>query len=104
MNGNGNIKGNGFGNESYLSYPNDNSMYPYEEDYKDYNSTVNTTVLNEETYCTCQKTLDDEMIECENKNCKFKWFHFSCVGIEKAPEGDWYCTDCIKSKQRKKKR
>ena len=101
INGNGNYKT--IGNESYINYQNENSIYPY-EDYKDYNNTIITTNAQEEIFCSCQKALEDEMIECENKSCKFKWFHFSCVGIEVAPEGDWYCMDCIKTKQKKKKR
>lgn len=104
LNGNGNYNGNLNGNESYISYPNDTSIYPYEDDNKDYNNNLNTGFGEEEVYCICKKTLEEEMIECENKSCKFKWFHFSCVGIDVAPEGDWYCADCLKSRQKKKKR
>jgi hypothetical protein len=94
---------NGNGNESYVSYPNETSNYNYEEDYKDYNN-INT-VVDDEVYCICQKVTQElEMIQCDNDNCKYKWFHFSCVGIEVAPEGKWFCSDCLKSKQKKKKK
>eukprot|EP00826_Nyctotherus_ovalis_P024678 TRINITY_DN1904_c0_g1_i6.p2 TRINITY_DN1904_c0_g1~~TRINITY_DN1904_c0_g1_i6.p2 ORF type:complete len:243 (+),score=49.78 TRINITY_DN1904_c0_g1_i6:319-1047(+) len=46
-------------------------------------------------YCKCQKLLYEEMIECDNPKCKYKWFHFSCVGLTAAPrEDEWYCPDC----------
>lgn len=100
------IKGyNGNGNESYVSYPNDTSVYHYEEDYKDYNTISNMIPAEEEVYCICQKVTQElEMIQCDNDSCKYKWFHFSCVGIEIAPEGKWFCSDCLKAKQKKKKR
>lgn len=36
------------------------------------------------------------MIGCDNENCPIKWFHLRCVGLEKSPEGSWYCPDCRK--------
>lgn len=54
---------------------------------------------DKEVYCTCGRVFDGEMVGCENPDvcftqCKIKWFHFECVGLKKAPEGDWYCSSC----------
>jgi len=36
------------------------------------------------------------MIRCDNKKCKIEWFHLDCVGINKIPDGVWYCKNCSK--------
>ncbi|OAF69436.1 hypothetical protein A3Q56_02820 [Intoshia linei] len=36
-----------------------------------------------------------QMIECDNSKCIYRWFHFPCVNLLIAPEGKWYCDDCI---------
>ena len=59
---------------------------------------------NEEKFCFCQGVSYGDMVECESQSCKFKWFHFSCVGLEAEPEGKWYCSDICKDKAKKKKR
>lgn len=80
-------------------------MYPLEEDFKDYHDTSNMVAVEEEVFCICQKvTQEYEMIKCDNDTCKYQWFHFSCVGIKIAPEGKWFCPDCLKARQKKKKR
>jgi len=33
-------------------------------------------------------------VACEGQSCHVEWFHFTCVGLAKEPEGDWYCDDC----------
>lgn len=59
-------------------------------------------------YCFCQRVSFGEMIACDNDDCKFEWFHWSCVGINSSPKDDevWYCPDCSTrmDKRRKKKR
>ena len=58
-------------------------------------------------YCFCQRVLFGEMIGCDNDDCKYEWFHWSCVGITSPPKDDevWYCPDCApKMEKRKKKR
>eukprot|EP00826_Nyctotherus_ovalis_P015190 TRINITY_DN1429_c0_g1_i21.p1 TRINITY_DN1429_c0_g1~~TRINITY_DN1429_c0_g1_i21.p1 ORF type:complete len:211 (-),score=63.21 TRINITY_DN1429_c0_g1_i21:105-737(-) len=57
------------------------------------------------TYCKCQRQLEDQMVECDNPRCKYKWFHFSCVGLTAAPSEDdkWYCPDCSVKLQNKHK-
>ena len=34
------------------------------------------------------------MIACDHRDCKWEWFHYSCVGVKKAPKGRWFCKDC----------
>lgn len=55
------------------------------------------------------------MIACENEDCSREWvsrlcrpllplsadtartqFHLECVGLDKAPDGVWYCDDCVR--------
>lgn len=47
-------------------------------------------------YCFCQQEEFGNMIQCDSPEWPYDWFHFSCVGIEQAPEGNWYCPDCMK--------
>ena len=34
---------------------------------------------------------EDDINQCNNKNCKFVWFHQKSVRINQVPEGNWYC-------------
>ena len=59
---------------------------------------INASISNKEQYkyCVCKTDIDDAMIKCDNKLCKQKWFHFSCIGIddESVDENDvWFCSD-----------
>ena len=51
---------------------------------------------NAEIFCICQKPEceGDEMIGCDNPSCKYKWFHFTCIKLKRAPKGVWYCKFC----------
>lgn len=51
-------------------------------------------------YCVCQLPLRDNMIACDNENCKREWFHYSCVGMREVPTGLWYCTECLLKSRR----
>lgn len=49
----------------------------------------------EALWCTCRRRNDGSlMIACENEECAVVWFHGRCVGVEKAPEGEWWCEGC----------
>lgn len=50
-------------------------------------------------YCICGQPENDNMVECENTECKHKWFHYSCVGITDPDSlpAKWYCPDCAAS-------
>jgi hypothetical protein len=50
-------------------------------------------VTDNKLYCVCQSVHDDvsEMIGCDAPDCQIEWFHFECVGIMVAQEGQWNC-------------
>ena len=55
----------------------------------------NTDHPVDDVYCICKKHQDGQMIECDNKKCRYKWFHFKCIGLSEAPKEDkWYCPYC----------
>ncbi|XP_037031249.1 PHD finger protein ING1-like [Bradysia coprophila] len=45
--------------------------------------------------CHCRSPEYGQMVECDDANCKIKWYHFDCVGLTKSPEGLWFCPSCI---------
>ncbi|KAF1816209.1 hypothetical protein P152DRAFT_454464 [Eremomyces bilateralis CBS 781.70] len=47
-------------------------------------------------YCFCQSVSYGDMVACDNANCKYQWFHWGCIGIDKEPVGDWLCPECSK--------
>ena len=49
---------------------------------------------NDELYCICRSPEYGKMIQCDNNTCKYVWFHYPCIGIKKAPKGNWLCADC----------
>ncbi|KAI5964768.1 YNG2 [Candida pseudojiufengensis] len=55
-------------------------------------------------YCFCQRVSFGEMIGCDNDDCKYEWFHWSCVGITSPPRDDeiWYCPDCRTKKKKRR--
>ena len=34
------------------------------------------------------------MIASNQRDSKWEWFHYFCVGVKKAPKGRWFCKDC----------
>lgn len=59
-----------------------------------------------ELYCICQRVSFGEMIACDNDDCRFEWFHWSCVGITSTPKDNevWYCPDCAPRMEKRKKK
>ena len=49
---------------------------------------------NERVYCTCQNVSSGSMVACDNVDCPYEWFHWSCVGLTREPVGTWYCEEC----------
>ena len=47
-------------------------------------------------YCVCAGDGLGPMVGCSNEACTNGrgWFHLACVGLDAAPEGDWYCDAC----------
>eukprot|EP00798_Chlamydomonas_sp_ICE-L_P006906 gene6906-30884_t len=58
-------------------------------------------VSNEPLYCYCQMPSHGEMVACDNDECPTEWFHYNCVGLSGAPDGEWFCPDCTKSMKMK---
>lgn len=55
-------------------------------------------------YCFCRQVSFGEMIACDNSKCKYEWFHYKCVGLTAEPTGKWYCPDCTKKLEKKKRK
>ena len=45
-------------------------------------------------YCFCNEVSYGQMVGCDNDDCPRQWFHWDCVGLSKAPVGEWFCADC----------
>lgn len=47
-------------------------------------------------YCICDSVSYGNMVMCDNDDCDCgrQWFHYHCVGLKKAPTGDWLCPEC----------
>lgn len=45
-------------------------------------------------YCFCRSVSYGEMVACDGPNCKYEWFHYSCVNLREPPKGTWFCPDC----------
>ena len=65
------------------------------------NSNLNTQNIHNDSFqgkvCVCQMDYDpefDDVIGCDNENCPYIWLHYSCIKLESAPDGDWYCPSC----------
>ncbi|CAN7988021.1 unnamed protein product, partial [Ixodes pacificus] len=46
---------------------------------------------NEDVYCLCDEPEYGKMVMCDNPQCIRKWYHFACIGMKKAPQGQWLC-------------
>lgn len=58
---------------------------------------------DEKTYCLCHNVSYGDMVACDNDNCPYEWFHWSCVGLKSEPNGTWYCPVCMEKFQKKSK-
>ncbi|KAF9765051.1 Chromatin modification-related protein YNG2 [Nosema granulosis] len=57
---------------------------------------INKMMVSGPVYCNCKQRAFDNMIACNNTECKYKWFHFECIGITHPPKNVWYCQECKK--------
>ncbi|KAH8884446.1 hypothetical protein GQ53DRAFT_661876 [Thozetella sp. PMI_491] len=56
---------------------------------------------DDKKYCICQNVSFGDMVACDNDDCPFEWFHWSCVGLKSEPNGTWYCPVCTESMKKK---
>lgn len=49
---------------------------------------------DDKQYCLCYNVSYGDMVACDNDNCPYEWFHWSCVGLKSEPNGTWYCPEC----------
>jgi inhibitor of growth protein 3 len=49
---------------------------------------------DDKKYCSCQNVSFGDMVACDNDDCPYEWFHWSCVGLKGAPNGTWFCPKC----------
>ena len=40
------------------------------------------------------------MVACDNEDCPYEWFHWSCVGLKSEPNGKWFCEECGEKEKR----
>ncbi|KAF6840098.1 PHD-finger domain-containing protein [Colletotrichum plurivorum] len=58
---------------------------------------------DDKKYCTCQNVSFGDMVACDNEDCPYEWFHWSCVGLKSEPNGTWFCPVCTENMEKKKK-
>lgn len=56
---------------------------------------------DDKKYCLCHNVSYGDMVACDNDNCPYEWFHWSCVGLKSEPNGTWYCPVCTEKFQKK---
>lgn len=54
-------------------------------------------------YCLCQHVSYGDMVACDNPDCPYEWFHWTCVGLKSEPQGRWFCPECTESLRKKGK-
>ena len=53
------------------------------------------TRTTNEPLCICGGPESGDLIACDSPYCQIGWFHFTCVGVQEAPSGDWTCPECL---------
>ncbi|KAK0632169.1 inhibitor of growth proteins N-terminal histone-binding-domain-containing protein [Immersiella caudata] len=56
---------------------------------------------DDKKYCLCQNVSFGDMVACDNDDCPYEWFHWSCVGLKSEPNGTWYCPNCNEAMRKK---
>ncbi|KAF0319856.1 PHD-finger domain-containing protein [Colletotrichum asianum] len=57
---------------------------------------------DDKKYCTCQNVSFGDMVACDNEDCPYEWFHWSCVGLKSEPNGTWFCPVCSENMEKEK--
>ena len=69
---------------------------------------------DEDTYCYCNRVSFGEMVACDRPDCAREWynfnhnffdhrFHLECAGLRAPPEGQWFCKDCKRIREKEKR-
>ncbi|TGZ84423.1 hypothetical protein EX30DRAFT_338948 [Ascodesmis nigricans] len=53
-------------------------------------------------YCVCKQVSFGSMVGCDDKDCPYEWFHWTCVGLTEEPKGKWYCQHCSQKRAQKR--
>lgn len=61
-----------------------------------------TTGGDDKKYCLCHNVSHGDMVACDNDNCPYEWFHWTCVGLKSEPNGTWYCPECAEKLKKSK--
>lgn len=72
----------------------------YEEVEPEGDATAGENELDSKVYCTCRQVSYGEMIGCDDDDCEIEWYHVACLNLDKAPEGNWICPQCIERRKR----
>lgn len=56
---------------------------------------------DDKKYCICQSVSYGDMVACDNEECPYEWFHWTCVGLKSEPVGTWICPVCTKAANKK---
>ncbi|KAK8845481.1 hypothetical protein IAR55_006194 [Kwoniella newhampshirensis] len=59
--------------------------------------------VDSKVYCTCRGFSYGEMIGCDDDDCEIEWYHLSCLGLDKTPEGNWICPRCVERRKKQPK-
>ncbi|TPX08887.1 uncharacterized protein E0L32_009591 [Thyridium curvatum] len=57
---------------------------------------------DDKKYCICQNVSFGDMVACDNDDCPYEWFHWSCVGLKSEPNGTWFCPVCTEKMKKGK--
>lgn len=76
------------------------AVQTYEEAEPEGDGTAGENELDSKVYCTCRQVSYGEMIGCDDDDCEIEWYHVACLNLDKAPEGNWICPQCIERRKR----
>ena len=68
----------------------------------EFDNTMNDDSDDDGTWCYCQQVKGGDIVGCENKCCRIKWFHMECLMMTEPPKGKWLCPDCHAGKKTKR--
>lgn len=50
--------------------------------------------IENDKFCYCEASSDDELIFCSNDDCEIKLFHLGCIDVLECNDLFWYCESC----------